>query len=497
MNSVYPWIYIDYRNNIWRFFANDDKELFYRVMYGEDKWTKDNLIDKEVLGFALYVEQDDTMHIVYNNIRGKLKYCTMKDKQWIGKTLYEIDNNEFQIQELKVEIIGSKMHIFYLLAGNENRDHGMLMHCIWSGRETQVTNLQDVILVPNLKKHYMINVDKENNIKIFFITDEGDEASLNYCSFENNKWSSSKRLYGIQGEDIGFEVLRNKQDIHILNKSREEGKYFLEHIHMDVEGNIKVFKVYESNKDLENPLIFIKDNKLYSCWIEDDKILYSIFEERKWSKIFYFDRGNELVLRRYNCLIYSEESDSIKDVGAYVANGSEFYLFVPSYNLTYKKELLTDEVNQVKEFTCKEEEIFQNLKLELSQVKLENKDLENKVEYLNMQLKKKEKSMEEYEEGFSRLLDKKKKADENYKLFVELQQNAQRELEKVNEQLLEEKKLKESFESQLKEYREENISIRQQIENINYENKRLYEELEFERNMSIMDRLLKKKSNEI
>src|SRR5471030_1073951 len=346
MSSIYPYIYVDYTNNIWKFFKNDNKELRYKIMYGEGKWTKESLIDKEVLGFAVYVEEDETIHIVYSNIKGELKYCTLKDKQWVGKMLYQIENDEFEIQNLKVEIIADEMHIFYLLIGNDGSDHGVLMHCVWNGKETRDTALQDIILISNLKEHYSINVNKKNNIDIFFITDEGAEISLNYCSFQDHMWSPIKRLYGIQGEDIGFDVLRDEQEIHILNKSKADSIYFLDHVYIDMSGNIQEFRINESNKELVEPILFIESNKLYSCWLEQGEIFYSIFDDEKWSSVFYFDRGNELTVRRYNCFIFCDGESSIKAMGVYGTNELDLCLFVPSQFVINMKVSLRDEPNQ-------------------------------------------------------------------------------------------------------------------------------------------------------
>lgn len=497
MSSVYPWIYVDYTNNIWKFFQNDNKELCYQIMYGEGKWTKESLIDKEVLGFAVYVEEDETIHIVYSNIRGELKYCTMKEKRWVGKMLYQIENDEFEIRNLKVEIIAAEMHIFYLLIGNDGSDHGVLMHCIWNGKETRVTALQDIILISNLRDYYLINANEKSDIDVFFITDEGDEISLNYCNFQNHRWSSTKRLYGIQGDDIEFEVLRYEQEIHILNKSREDSIYFLDHVCIDISGNIQEFKIHESNKELSEPLLFIESNKLYSCWLEEGKIFYSVFNDEKWSSAFYFDRGNEFVIRRYNCFICSDGESSIKARGVYGTNELDLCLFVPNWFVVNIKDSLNYELNKVDNDVLKEDEAFRSLKLELSKVKSEKKNLEKKIVSLNMQLQKKQRFMEEYEERIARILEQKQKAEENYNVFLELQQNIQKELEDKNEQLVEEKKLKTSIENKLKECREENLIIRQQIQKINEEKKKMHEELEFEKNQSIMERLLRKRPSGI
>ncbi|MBV7272815.1 hypothetical protein JMF89_10565 [Clostridiaceae bacterium UIB06] len=558
MSRVYPWIYVDYANNIWKFFQNNNKELCYTIMYEEGKWTKESLIDKEVLDFTVYITNDETIHIVYSNINGNLKYCTMKNKQWLGKKLSQIESDEFEIQNLKVEIIGDEMHIFYLLIGNDGSDHGVLMHCIWNGKETTDTSLQDIILIPNLNEHYSINVTKKNNINVFFITDEGDEVSLNYCSFENHRWSTIKRLYGIQGDDICFDVLMNQQDIHILNKSREDSIYFLDHVCIDISGEIQEFKVHESSSELVDPLLFIKNNKLYSCWLEQGRIFYSGFDDEKWNSAVYFNRGDEHKIERYNCFICCDNEDSIKARKVYGTNEVDLCLFIPSQFAINTKDSLKYEVSKVNADTPSETEIFQSLKLELSRVKSENKILEKKIASLSMQAKKKQRFIEEYEERVARILEQKRKVDENCALFFELKQNIQKELEvtkqkfleeellttnlknelkeikkqlseryvitenyqrelentkeqlsqkeifivtlqkeleDTKEKLLGEQNIKTSIENKLKECESENLKIRQQVETITEENKKLYEELKFEKNQSIMERLLRKRSS--
>jgi len=376
-----------------------------------------------------------------------------------------------------------------------------LMHCIWNGKETKATTLQDIILISNLKEYYSVHVNKKNNIDVFFVTDEGDEISLNCCSFENSKWLPVKRLYGIQGEDIGFEVLMYQQEIHILNKSREDSIYFLDHVCVDIIGNIKGLRVRESRKELSEPLLFIKSNKLCSCWLEQDKIFYSVFDGEKWGSAVYFDRGKE---------------SSIKATKIYGTNGLDLYLFDPSEFVVNMKDSLKCGLNQSNEATLQEEKSLENFKLELLQVKSEKKNLEKKVTSLSLKLQKNQRFIEEYDERIARILEQKRKVDENCNIFLELQKDIQKELETTKyqlsaekdfiealqkeleytkQQLIEEKKIKVTMENKLKECQEENIIIIQKSETISEEKRRLCEELELEKNQSIMERLLRRKSS--
>ncbi|GEA33418.1 coiled-coil domain-containing protein [Clostridium diolis] len=507
MNSIY----VDYTDNIWKFFRNDNRELCYKIMYEEGKWTKENLINNEVLGFAVYVEGDERIHIVYSNIKGELKYCTMKDKHWVGKTLYQMDFDEFQIEHLKIEIIGEEMHIFFLLISNDGSDHGVLMHCAWNGKETKFFSLQDIVLVPNLKEYYLVNTNEQSGLEVFFITDEGDEVSLNYCNFENRKWSSAKRLYGIQGDDISFEVLRDQQqDVHILNKSREDLLYFIDHVCIDISGNIQVYRVRESNMKLIDPILFIGNNQLCACWIEQNKIFYSFFNNEQWESPIYFDKGNEFTVMRYHCFMHYNRDNSVKLLETYGTDEPDLNLYIP--NRFTMNNSLKHETNQVNnEISFNENEEIQNLKIELSKVKLEKKNLDRKIDSLNMQLEKKQRFMDDYEERIAIILEQKRKTDENYNVFIELQQNLQKEfddtkkqlddakkqLNEAKDQLLKEKDIRISIEKKLLELENENLIIRQKVMTINEEKNKLYEDLEFERNQSIMERLLRKKPSGI
>lgn len=542
MRGVYPWIYVDYKDNTWKFSLNNNKELTYGVMYDEGKWTKGTLIDTKVMGFSVYIDENETIHLIYSNTKGELKYCTMKDKKWVGKVIYKVENKDFEIENLKIEIIGHEMHIFYLLIGNDGSDHGILMHCIWNGQETKINTLQDIILISTLKEYYSVNINYKGSIYVFFLSDEGDEISLNYCSFEDDIWMPIKRLYGIQGDEIGFEVEFDKQDIHILNKSRENSIYSLDHVSIDSIGNIKDFKVYEDRKKLIEPLIFIEGNKISSCWIEENKIYYSVFNGEKWSSPTYFDRGNEFELERYNAFICTDNDSYIKEKKLYGTSGLDLYLYDPSDFLIKIKDSLRYGKNKENESLNYENEVVENLKVELFRIKSENKNLENKISHLNLIIQKNQKYMEGYEEQITKVLEQKRKAEENCNVFLDLQKKIQKEFESTNIELLEEKeanvkietefkKLKEKndnlikevnlinlekdrllkefeyisaklleekeeriiSENKLNEFKVENETIKEEIDVIKEENKRLLAELEIERNQSVMERLLRRR----
>lgn len=499
MRNLYSWICVDYENNIWRFSQNSNRELCYKIMYGEGKWTKESLIDKDILGFAVNVEEDGKIHIVYSCSNGQIKYCTLKERQWIGRILYLMDSDKFEIRNLKVEIIGDEMHIFYLLIEIDNNDHGVLVHSIWNGKETKTSKLLDITLIPDVTENYIVKVDSDKNIDVLFITDEENDITLNYCCYKNRRWSLVKRLYSIDGRDIGFEMLRDQQYIHILNKHREGASYFLDHVRVELKGDIEKFRVHESRLELTEPLLSLQADKLCACWLEENKIFYSFFNGESWVGPTYFNRDNEYRVKRYHFYIVCDKDAPIHEREIYGTGDTDLELFFPSQFAVEGKELLHHEAGRpdgVQHYANQIDvpqrvEALQSIKLRLYREKAENKKLKNTIASLTAQLHKKQSIIDTQKEKISKILEQKQNTDENCDMFIELQQKMQKKLEYLNRRLLEEKNHKASLESKLKELEEEKTAMRQQVDKIAEERNTLKNELASEKNKSFVERLLK------
>ena len=492
MSNLYSWIYVDYENNIWKFSQNNNNELCYKIMYGAGKWTKESMIDKDVLGFAVTVEEDGKIHAVYNCTNGQIKYCTLKDNQWIGRILYLMDSSKYEISNLKVSIIGGEMHLFYLLIEIDASDRGVLIHSIWNGKETKTTKLLDITLIPDVNDNYTVNVDDESNIDVLFITDEENDITLNYCRYRNHRWTLVKRLYCIQGSDIGFEMLNDQQNIHILNKYKENSSYYLDHVREEINGDIQKFQVHESRQELTEPILFKSNDKLYTCWLEANRIYYSVFDGENWSSPIYFDRGNEYKVRRYHFYIVCDKEAPIYEREIYGTGDIDLDMLFPSEFATEGKKILKDEANQgdrIQHYANQVEvpqkvEALQNIKLRLYRERSENKQLKTEIDGLSVQLQKQQSLIDSQKEKISKILEQKQNTEENCDMFIELQQKMQKKLDYVNRRLVEEK-------NKLKECETESSALKQQVEKITEERNKLKIDLESEKNKSIVERFLK------
>lgn len=527
MKGMYTYLYVDYKQSIWKFFMNKEEKLCYSIMYDEGKWTKEKLIDNDVTGFSIFVNDDGEIHLVYGNIKGELKYCILKDKQWFGKSLYNVEYKNYNIENIKVKILGATMHIFFVLSSKSGSDHGMLMHCIWDGNEIEINKVKDIILNFELNDYYLINTNNKREIYLFYLSDDGDEISFNYIVYKGNSWGSSNRLYGILGKEVYFDVeLTN--NIHILNKSKEKSNYSLDHVVIDLLGEYKSFNVYTSTDNLKEPLIFNLENKIYASWIKNNFIYYSSFNGVRWEipKTLIDEEssiGEKIKeVERYNVYISDIKRTTVKEFKLYgdIGIDLELYYFNDFIN-KYNKDLVanSDEIN-----------IDENLiNYELDALINENKVLEDKLAHLNLLFKKSQRIIEEHRQEINILIEQKRKAEENNGIFVDLQKDIQIKNEKLNNELnlLKEEKL--NIESKMEEYLKtievinqkinelenqlviknnelkENRNIIIDLENknkvlesegsfIKEEKEKLVAELEVERNQTIMEKLLRRKS---
>lgn len=470
MRNFYSWIYLDHENDLWKFSLGNNSELCYQIMYGERKETREGVIDKNVLGYAVYIEKDGKIHIIYSNENGQIKYCTLKENKWYGRTLYLMDSSGYNICNIKIEIIGDEMHIFYLLIEKEAENYGVLVHSIWNGRETRSSKLSDIVMMPYVNDNYIINIDNGQNISLLFITEEGTrETTLNYCCYKDREWSRIKRLYSIKGQDIAFGMLSDQKYVHILNKHREQGRYYLDHVRFAQNDDIQKFKVYESDRVLEEPLCFRKKGRLYACWVEENKIFYSVFNSSNWSDPVCSSSGNDHKVRKYHFYIACDNESKIFDQEIYAAGEKNLELFFPS-EFTPEKKLQESGEAQTGQgkYICEPEETenpgtLQSLKLLLYRERSENSRLKSSIASLSSQVQKTQNMLDTYKDKYTKLLEQKKNTDENCDMFIGLQQDLQRKLEESDNKLM---KMTEERDALLKE-------------------------LEAQKNKTIMERLLK------
>ncbi|AYD39912.1 hypothetical protein D4Z93_05025 [Clostridium fermenticellae] len=489
MKNEYPWIYKDINNNVWKYYLNQNNELVYKVMYNEGKWTREKIVCKEINTFTVYVDVYNKVHIVYSNLKGEIVYCTINDNKWMGKVLYKADNSNIVISDLKIEIMEENMHIFFLLCENNGRDHGILMHCIWDGKNTKFNRIYDIILPSVSDEYYYIKIGITGNINLFFLTDAGDEIALNYLIYENDFWTDPVRLYGLKGEKISVRIIIANTGIHILNGIEENSIYTLEHVCIDFDNKISNYKVFESKSEIIEPIIFYKNNNVYICFIEENKIKCLLYDNENWSEAMEVNIDSAVNLKIYNCIFVFNTSVLISTVYGTEDVDARLYDFDYILKMTFDSEAHFEKNG---ESNVSHDDV-KKIKEKISEVNSVNKIFENKISILQAELQKKQKFIENYEKRINKVFTQKSISDENCSMLADIKNKLEQSLDTIKEKLEEEKDARKALDDQNNILFEENSMLKSQIEDLKEENKKVKQELEIEKNESIFSHILRKK----
>jgi hypothetical protein len=488
-------------------------------MYGDDKWTKEKKIDTEILEFAVNIDVKENVHIVYINKKRQLKYCVWENSQWLGKVLYNFEDNNYDINELALIIKEDSIHIFFILKNLNTKYKASLMHYLWQGEKYELNTICNINLIADVNAHYYVEIESENKIYLLFISGGENGATLRVCRCMNNTWSKIKNLYIIRGSKIVFYSLIYENKFHILNLSREHSIYSLEYVSVDFDGNMKSTKVNESLEEIINPVLFIKENELFALWQRESNLLCSSFKDY-WQNPMKLNSEDDDVILVYNYITSNIKGNNIKTKKVFGTAFPSVKLFLPQILLNNHNN---EEVKErdIQTIGVKNVNVMQSMQKDIPQLSEINKNLYERIDEMKMQLQHKQKFINEIEENLRMVLEKNKKVEENCSFFAELQKSTQVELEKTKKQLEDEENLikelqykiqeldgkqkeqyqhleevneeKQQMENDIEKLNDEKEQMQKDIEKLNEENESLEKDLEDERNMPFMYRMLNKK----
>lgn len=491
MENNYPWIF-NLGDNLWKIYLNNDNALECQIIYeqNKDKYYKEKTIDVDVVSFTICIE-DEAVHIIYINKKNEIKYCTKKEDKWFGKVLYNVEDGEFSVGYLKSMILNGNMHIFYLLTSQGSSNHGILKHCVWNGKQVKIYTVQHMILSDKVDRYYEVLVEDSSFIDVFFLSDRGNEISLNYCKYDGS-WTAAERLYGLQGDSILFKVLYVNKGFEIINRTRDGIMYSLDHVHIEDNLSMKDNNIYTGEIKPIEPIVFYIKNTIYICWKEKNKIVFSSYNLGRWSNPDYLDKKFQNPVKIFNFLDSQNRFGTNKIYGMEEEDG---VLIFPLEKIT--QSILESQKKKKNSALSikKEDESIEEIREKFRNIFYENSVLKEKIDSFSIHMQKKKQITEEYKSRIAKIIDQKKRLEKNCKFFMEVKKNIQEELDRTKKQLENDKKIVKDIRYKLEEKDKISKEFKERLDSLTEENKKLREELEIERSHSIVKKLFRRKDS--
>lgn len=460
---MHPWIYFS-ENHTFIFYLNDNNELSYKIMYEDDKWTKELKIDRNVLDFAINIDEKDQIFIIYSTKESSLKYCIYDNNKWMGKILYQFENRKYQICNIDTHIINKKMHIFFTVQSIGKNEKLFLMYFCLNSKKILSSMIYDLIPIEGMNSYYQTEVQEDGTLSLIYATYEENKVRIKYTTCENSKWTKPQILYGITGTDINFSTIMHDNKIYILNFSNENSIYSIESAVIEDRKNIKNDTIYKSSDKPDSCILLEKENLLYAILLFNNKIIVSLYKNDNWDKISEYNIENKNAECVYRFL-YSQNKYNIKAKYIICTPFPEIKIF--SFNNEDSDCKASDAENDA-----------QNIKKEYEMLKRSNKILREKILSLQLELEKKQRIIKESEGNFLKLTDSKKKIENNFNMLTQIQQSSNQKLE--------------LFEKQKINYNNTIFQLKSTLQQLLEEKSRLSLELESQKKKGIINRLLKK-----
>lgn len=502
-------LFYDSEDCLWRFYVNDNMELMYSIMYAEDKWSKESKIDSQVVDFIVNFDINNKIYIIYSVRAGNLKYCVWEHNKWFGKTIYGFENNAYEMSELNAITMGELIHIFFIEKNNKNQSQCSLIHLSLNKSENLFNTIDTIPFLSEVSRHYEVQNLDNDNIYLIFIRREKNEVSINFVEYKSNKWSIPRRLYGITGDNINFCTLLNFNRINIMNLSKEGSLHFLEHVLIEPDGKMRSYKIHESFDEPNNFLLVEISGVLSAIWIEEKDVLTSSYENQWTEPYRYYTQLNDEI-SMYKYLSLNNKYSKIKCKYILGTNPPEKNLLLPPYvkNPSKGGDLEASETETTVWLESDVEENKIGIQEEILNLQKTNKNLQKKLIGLQIKYQQKLRILEETENNFFKLTNSNKKIQEKLNIIIEIQESSIKELEMVKVEKIakdvEINELKTSLQQLTSKYEElikQKISeddikneLINKLQQLTSENELLRQDLKYEKDMGIVDRLLKKRS---
>lgn len=478
------YILKDISDTLWKFYIDKNKLLIC------DNYYEKVQIDENVSEFHVNINYIGTIQLIYITYDGDVKYCEF-NKKWTTQTLYTLSNKGDKIQELKIYSLNNELHIFFIFLKENEKHKGDLLHYKWSGNKFNTSIVASLNFDYSSIKHYDIEVFNAE-LYIFFLQNEKDQNFLNMSKYKKNLWSNAKKLYRLYGSDIQFSTIKKDNVFHILNFTKDKNIYTLEHVSLDENGNMKAFKIHQSNDKICNPLFLIENNSLYSMWTENSSLIYCCFKD-SWNKCnnIFIENINRIQKSRY----ISEENfnDSLQAKEVFILNSSPMKIFLPEETLIYND---MEEINLHLLENCDAERTIQKLLKEISYTKMLNDKLAKRISILKNKLYEKDISMNNINNYLNQTIAQKKAIEKDYNSLLQSQNNFVNELKDIKNKLNLEKDKGESLKNTIQKLSQENNNLKESsLKTKEFENKSCQYSCEYLKNLEFKIKEKEKENN--
>lgn len=263
-------------------FKLDKEEIKYDIFdHSFNLLNSISLPDKGVKLYSVFIDLDNTIHLVALLSTGELNYYKYIDEQWSKGTIANFDLKANIYNQIKIFTVKDKLHLIYNYSNLINSHIWTLQHVVYDKTSGGKHNIIRYIS-KRAPDPFFVDIDRLGTIHLFYKTDLSSISQVHhtfYSPYTNNWISSPKQISsdGINNLDF-YLFIDSSNNLHGLLLEELNNRCKIKYLRMSSKGKEKyIWKeislpyIFISNYP---PIIFQEDNNLKLLYLSDNKIKY-------------------------------------------------------------------------------------------------------------------------------------------------------------------------------------------------------------------------------
>lgn len=292
---------------------NLDKVLMFRkstndilldtISKGTNISKKESIVKDTLEEYDIAVGVKDELYIIYQNKEMHLVLTILKDekREDINLTAEPIP----EVIDINIKIKKDKIHIVYIIKIEDEKNQYRIYHNYYDGKRWDTYIVKEIIAPRVLNPIKLIQ--EEDNIFLSYYTNDKEIEIKNFNS-EIMEWSEASKLADNNNEKLYLDMIKSDNMIYLtycqfqndnLVIKYERFRYINESYKRELE------QVISNEGSLSHPTIIFYNKNLWIAWVETDKVISRISEDKgeNWSANMYmWNQKDKIDFVRYKYL---------------------------------------------------------------------------------------------------------------------------------------------------------------------------------------------------
>ena len=329
-------------------FYKDEQDDLHMSKFNEYKnlITSTILDYKKVWDFSVYIDKDDTIHLINLLRNGRLVYSTFKNEEWSNDCIGNLDIKSNIYRQLSIYIMNNTIYILYAFTNLVNKNIWTLE--LITGIGNNWTKKRIINIATNdFLSPFSINNDSMGNIHFAYKAQEKNFSHIYYVfySIYTQSWSKiPMKISNMPVENIyPYIFVDTKDNVHILWYSLENMDYLLQYKRLVTSGPDK-YKWIEIKlppvKNIMFPtLIYEFEDSLKITYLNDNKLEFLSSNDQGIT----WEKNNSLILDTETIWFVKYSSNLLNS--HFLGKINECYCKIDENILCYLSDVLQEETS--------------------------------------------------------------------------------------------------------------------------------------------------------